>query len=87
MKNKRKRIEKRRPVVVSKIGMEIRLNITMEVIEGDEILMGDRVIAAKGGDDLIFITPYTDKRELSRELGRVCSKFKVIVVDKFNTKR
>lgn len=83
----RKRISKKRPVVVNKIGMEIRLNITMEVIEGDEIIMGDTIIAAKGGDDIVFITPATDKRQLSRELGRVCSKFKVIVVDKFNTKR
>lgn len=86
MKNKRKRIEKRRPVIVNKIGMEIRLNITMEVIEGDEILMGNEVIAAKGGDDMIFITPATNKKELARELGRVCSKFKIVVVDKFNTK-
>jgi hypothetical protein len=86
MKSKRKRISKKRPVVINKIGMEIRLNITMEVMQGDEIIMGDTIIAAKGGDDMIFITPYTDKRQLSRELGRVTSKYKIVVVDKFNTK-
>lgn len=86
MKNKRKRIEKRRPVVINKIGMEIRMHVCLEITQGDEIVVGGAIVGAKGGDDMIFITPATNKKELARELGRLCSKFKVIVVDKFNTK-
>ena len=83
MKEKRKRIGRVRPVVVNKVGMEIRLNITMEVTEGDEVVVGGKVVAAKGGKDILFITPNVNKKLLAKELGQVCSKYKVVIIEKF----
>jgi hypothetical protein len=63
--------------------MEINLNISLEVIEGDEIVVGGKVVAAKGGKDILFITPNVNKKQLAKELGQVCSKFKIVVIEKF----
>ena len=83
----RKRIGARQhKVYTNRIGMEINLNISLEVIEGDEIVVGGKVIGAKGNKDILFITPNTNKRTISKEIGVVCSKMQVVVVQELHKK-
>jgi len=82
MKEKRKRIGRTRPVVVNKnkVGMEIRL--TLDVIEGEDILINGVYIGKRSKDYLYLNSVSYSKRQLSKELGQLCSNYKIIVVEK-----
>lgn len=82
MKEKRKRIGRTRPKSVNKVGMEIRLNITMEVIEGQDILINGVFIGKRSKDYLYLNNVSYSKRQLSKELGQLCSNYKIIVIEK-----
>jgi len=83
MKEKRKRIGRVRPIVVNKIGMEIRLNITMEVIEGEDILINGVYIGKRSKDYLYLNNVSYNKKQLSKQLGQLCSNYKVVIIEKF----
>jgi hypothetical protein len=84
MKEKRKRIGRVRPIVVNKIGMEIRLNITMEVIEGEDILINGVYIGKRSKDYLYLNNVSYNKKQLSKQLGQLCSNYKVVIIEKMH---
>ena len=79
MKEKRKRIGRTRPIVKG-MGMQIRLSI--DVIEGEEILINGIKIGYKHGSYLYIENEGYSKKQLSKELGQLCSNFKIIIIEK-----
>lgn len=80
MKEKRKRIGRTRPIVKG-MGMQIRLSI--DVIEGEEILINGIKIGYKHGSYLYIINNVSySKKQLSKQLGQLCSNFKVVIIEK-----
>lgn len=77
MKEKRKRIGRTRPIVK---GMEIHAKFN--IVEGEEILINGIRIGYKHGSYLYIENVSFSKKQLSKELGQLCSNFKIIIIEK-----
>ena len=77
MKEKRKRIGRTRPTIK---GMEIHAKFN--VIEGEEILINGIKIGYKHGSYLYIENEGYSKKQLSKQLGQLCSNFKVVIIEK-----